>query len=152
MNRLLFMTVAFAVGGACALPAYSQVKPETLVKQRQSTMTLQGKYFYGHLRPTAQGKIPYDSAIVARNVVFLDALSKMAWDGFVPSTKDVKSQATPAVLTETAKFKDAQDRYQSEVTRLSEVARKGDEAAIKAQILAVDKTCAGCHDTFRERQ
>jgi cytochrome c556 len=153
MNKtFLYRVVAFVVGVACALPAFSQVKPETLVKQRQATMTLQGKYFNGHLRPTAQGKIPYDAGVVARNVVFLESLSKMAWDGFAPSTKDLKSAATAAVFTDTAKFKDAQDRYQAEVTRLSEVTRKGDEAAIKAQILAVDKACNACHDNFRERQ
>lgn len=151
-NKLLSMAIALAVGAGCPLAAYSQAKPDTLVKQRQAAMTLQSKYVWGQLRPMAQGKIPYDANVVTRNVGYLDVLSKMPWDGFAPSTKDVKSGATPAVFTDTAKFKDAQDRYQAEVTRLSELTRKGDEAAIRAQILAVDKTCNSCHDTFRERQ
>lgn len=152
-NRPLWMGLAVALGVACAVPATSQVRPDVLVKQRQAAMTLQGKYFNGHLRPTAQGKIPYDANAVARNVGYLDALARMPWDGFAPATKDVKSRATPAVFSDSAKYKEAQDRYMGEVTKLSELTRKGgDEASIKAQILAVDKTCNGCHDNFRESQ
>ena len=150
--KFLSIVVALTLGAGYPLAAFAQAKPETLVKQRQSAMNLQGKYFYGHLRPTAQGKIPYDANTVARNAAFLDALSKMPWDGFAPATKDVKSAALPVVFTDTAKFKEAQDRLQSEATKLAAVTKSGDEAAVKAQILAVDKTCAGCHDTFREKQ
>jgi len=114
-------------------------------------MALQGKYFYP-IRAMAQGKAPYDANIVARNVHFIEALSRMPWDGFMPATRDVKSGATRAVFTDTAKFKEAQDRYLAEVARLVDVTRKGDEAATKSQIVAVDKACDACHDTFRERQ
>jgi cytochrome c556 len=152
MNMLKVSIVLCAsLGAAWALPAWSQAKPETLVKQRQGAMSLQNKYFVP-IRSMAQGKTAYDAAIVARNVVYLDALSKMPWDGFTPATKDIKTGATPAVFSDTAKFKEAADRYQAEVTRLSEVARKGDEPSIKSQILAVNKSCDSCHDTFRERQ
>ena len=153
MNHKLFaIGLTLALGTGYPLAASSQAKPETLVKQRQSAMNLQGKYFYGHLRPTAQGKIPYDANTVARNAGFLEALSRMPWDGFAPSTKDVKSATLPVVYTDTAKFKEAQDRLQSEAAKLVAVTKSGDEAAVKAQILAVDKTCAGCHDSFREKQ
>lgn len=151
-TKLFQPTVALMLGAACALPAAAQVKPDVLVKQRQSVMVLQGKYFNGHLRPTAQGKIPYDAAAVSRNVGYLDALSRMPWDGFAAGTQDVKSAATPAVFKDTAKFKEAQDRFLSEVGKLVEVNRKGDEAAIKQQILAVDKACGSCHENFRERR
>jgi cytochrome c556 len=142
---------AFAIAFACALPAHSQVKPDVLVKQRQSAMVLQGKYF-GPLASMAQGKAPFDHAVVARNASYLDALSKMAWDGFVPATKDVKSQALPAVYTESAKFKEAQDRFQSEVSKLVQVSKGSDENAIKQQITATSKACAACHDNFREKR
>jgi cytochrome c556 len=127
------------------------VKPDVQVKQRQAAMTLQGKYFYP-IRAMAQGKTTYDPAVVSRNVTYLDSLARMPWDGFTPATKDLKTQATPAVFTDTAKFKDGQDKFQAEVTRLVEVTRKGDEASIKSQILAVDKSCGSCHDSFREKQ
>lgn len=136
-----------AVGGA----AFAQVKPDVLVKQRQSAMTLIGKYF-GPLGGMAQGKVPFDAKIVQRNAGYLDALSEMPWDGFDPSTKGEKSRALPALFEQGDKVKDAVQRFQSEIDKLVQVSKGGDEAAIKAQIGAVGKTCANCHDNFRAKQ
>jgi cytochrome c556 len=76
----------------------------------------------------------------------------MPWDGFDPSTKDAKSRALPAVFTDNAKFKEAASRLENEMSKLYQVSRGGDEAAVKAQIGAVGKACGGCHETFREKQ
>ena len=152
MNKKLFsIGLAVVLGAGYSLTAFSQVKPETQVKQRQAAMTLQGKY-WGPLGGMAQGKVPYDANVVAHNAAYLDVLDKMAWDGFSPATKDVKSAALPAVYTDTAKFKEAQERLQSEVSKLVAVSKGGDEAAVKAQLGAVGKACGGCHETFREKQ
>ncbi|MGQ0655427.1 MAG: c-type cytochrome [Betaproteobacteria bacterium] len=131
--------------------ALAQAKPEILVKQRQSVMTLQGKYF-GPMAGMMQGKIPYDAAVVQRNAGFLDNLSRMPWDGFHESTRDVKSAALPAVFTDQAKFREAASRLENEASRLVQVSRSGDEAAVKAQIGAVGKACGGCHNDFRVKQ
>jgi cytochrome c556 len=150
-HKRFHVTVAALVLGSCALPCFAQQKPEVLVKQRQSAMVLIGKYF-GPVRGMGQGKVPYDANVVTRNAGYIDVLSKMPWDGFTPATKDTKSAAMPAVFADTAKFKEAQDRFTGEVTKLVEVSKMGDEAAVKQQILAVDKACGGCHENFRERQ
>jgi cytochrome c556 len=152
--KLVAAAVALALGAALACSAIAQVKPETLVKQRQAVMTLQGKYF-GPLAAMAQGKVPYNADIARRNAGFLDNLSRMPWDGFDPSTKDVKGLKTgalPAVFNETDKFRQAADRLQQETSKLYEVSRSGDEAAVKDQIGAVLKACNACHDNFREKQ
>src|SRR5713101_4061153 len=88
-KRLLLAGLAIALGTGYTRTVCSQVKPEVLVKQRQAAMTLQGKYF-GPLAGMAEGKVPYNGAIVARNAGYLEALSKMPWDGFAESTKDLK--------------------------------------------------------------
>ncbi|HZE10461.1 MAG TPA: cytochrome c [Burkholderiales bacterium] len=150
-KRLLLAGLAFALGAGFAQTALSQVKPETLVKQRQAAMTLQGKYA-GPLGAMAQGKAPYNADTVAFNAAMLDALSRMPWDGFAESTKDVKSAALPAVWSEGAKFKEAQDNFQKAVQALVAISRGGDEAAQKTAIGAVGKTCGGCHQNFREKQ
>ena len=150
-KRLLLAGLAFALGPGFAQTALSQVKPETLVKQRQAAMTLQGKYA-GPLGAMAQGKAPYNADTVAFNAAMLDALSRMPWDGFAESTKDVKSAALPAVWSEGAKFKEAQDNFQKAVQALVAISRGGDEAAQKTAIGAVGKTCGGCHQNFREKQ
>jgi cytochrome c556 len=150
-KRLLLAGAAFALSAGVAQTALAQAKPETLVKQRQSAMTLQGKYF-GPMAGMAQGKVPYNADTVAMNAAFLDALSRMPWDGFAESTKDVKSAALPAVWSEGAKFKEAQENFQNAVQALVKVSRGGDEAAQKAAIGGVGKTCGGCHQNFREKQ
>ncbi|HYT48038.1 MAG TPA: cytochrome c [Burkholderiales bacterium] len=149
-KSLVAAGVAVAVASGVAL---AQVKPEILVKQRQAVMTLQGKYF-GPMAGMAQGKLPYDANVVQRNAGFLDNLSRMPWDGFDPSTKDVsvKTAALPAVWSDNAKFREAADRLQSETSKLYAVSRSGDEAAVKAQIGAVGKACGGCHENFRQKQ
>jgi hypothetical protein len=86
-KKLLSACIVAALGAGYAAAAFSQAKPETLVKQRKAAMTMQGKYFYGSLNPMAQGKIPYDAAAAARNAGYLEVLSKLPWDGFAESTR-----------------------------------------------------------------
>lgn len=153
MNKQVLATgLALMLGTGYSLTAIAQAKPQTLVKQRQAVMTLQGKYFYPRLRPMAQGKIPYDANTAAHDAEFLAALSRMPWDGFTPSTKDLKSGALPAIYTDTAKFREIADRLQSETAKLVTLTKSGDEAAVKTQILAIDKVCGTCHESFREKE
>ena len=146
----LAAVVALALGLAAGA-AFAQQKPEVLVKQRQAVMTLQGKYF-GPMAAMAQGKAPYNADVVKRNAAFLDNLSRMPWDGFDPSTKDVKSAALPAAYEQQAKFREAGSRLENEAHKLWEVSQSGDEAAVKAQIGAVGKACGACHNDFRQKQ
>lgn len=145
---------AFLVASLAALAVFdaaAQAKPEVLVKQRQAAMTLIGKYF-GPLGGMAQGRIPYNADVVQRNAGYLEVLSKMPWDGFHESTKGQRSAALPAVFEKPGEFKQAADRMQSELSKLASVSKGGDEAAVKAQIGAVGKSCGGCHDDFREKR
>ena len=151
MKHIGTLLSATVIGLVISATAAAQAKPEQLVKQRQAAMTLQGKYF-GPLGAMAQGKAPYNAELVRRNAAFLDVLAKMPWDGFAASTNGVKSAALPAVFTDTAKFKEAQDRLESEISKLVSVSKSGDEAAVKAQLGAVGKSCGGCHENFREKQ
>jgi cytochrome c556 len=152
-KRLLLAGLAFALGAGVAQTVLAQAKPDTLVKQRQAAMTLQGKYF-GPMAGMAQGKIPYNADTVAMNAAFLDALSRMPWDGFAPASKDAtaKTAALPAVWSDAEKFKTAQDNFQNAVQALVKVSRGGDEASQKAAIGGVGKTCGACHQDFREKQ
>ena len=152
MNKKIFAAgLALALGAGFTLDAAAQVKPETLVKQRQSAMTLVGKY-WGPLGGMAQGKAPYDANIVARNAGYLEALSHMPWDGFAASTQSEKSAALPEIWKDAAGCKTAQEKLQGEVVKLVAAAKGGNEAAVKTQLGEVGKTCGGCHNTFREKR
>ena len=143
--------VAALALGLAASSVGAQVKPETLVKQRQAKMTLQGKYFFP-LVAMAQGKTAYNADTVRLYAGYLDNLSRMAWDGFDPSTKGVKSRAKPEIYSNMDEVKQLISRFENEAHKLYEVSRNGDEAAVKAQIGAVGKVCAGCHDKVQEKQ
>ncbi|HXI37423.1 MAG TPA: cytochrome c [Burkholderiales bacterium] len=147
-SKLAVVTFALLLG--VTLDAAAQAKPEVLVKQRQAAMTLQGKYL-GPLGAMAQGKAPFNAQIVQRNAGYLEVLSKMPWDGFDPSTKGEKSAALPAVWEKAGEFKQAQERFENEAAKLVQVAKSGDEGAIKAQIGATAKSCGGCHENFRQK-
>jgi cytochrome c556 len=149
--KLLSTGIALALGMVVSAAAFSQEKPETLVKQRQAKMTLQWKY----LKPLylmSRDKLPYDAKTVATNAQYLDVLDKMAWDGFDPSTKDLKTHALPAIWSEPAKFKAAQEHFQSAVAQLIKVAQGGNEAAVKTAIGDVNDSCNACHKDFRQRE
>jgi cytochrome c556 len=149
--RLMLGSVAVALGAGYGAGAFAQAKPEVLVKQRQAAMTLIGKY-WGPLGGMASGKAPYNAATVTRNAGYLEVLSKMPWDGFTDATKDVKSRALPAVFSDSAKFKQHADQFQSAVGNLVKVAKGGDEGATKGALKDVAKTCGGCHDDFRAKK
>jgi cytochrome c556 len=153
-KKVWFAGLSLAVGIGYVSAALAQAKPDVLIKQRQAAMTLQGKYF-GLLAAMAQGKVPYNKDTVVRNAELLSALSKMPWDGFAESTKDeksVKTAALPTIWKDADKFKQAQERFQDEVSKLVQVSKSGDEAAVKAQIGAIGKSCGACHGDFREKQ
>ena len=149
-SKLLTTGLALAVGAGCACSAFAQVKPETLVDQRLAAMRLQGKYLYP-LIPMAQGRVPYDASVVTRNAGYLDVLIRMAWDGFDPVTKDVKSRALPEVYSDPAKFKAAIDQMYAEMSKFQATVKTGNEANIKTAIVDLNKTCNSCHDTFRQK-
>jgi cytochrome c556 len=149
--KLVSVGIVLALSVGISGTAFSQEKPETLVKQRQAKMTLQWKY----LKPLylmSRGKVAYDAKTVAQNASYLAVLDQMAWDGFDPSTKDLKTSALPAIWSEPAKFKAAQEHFENAVAQLVKVSKGGDEAAVKSAIGAVADSCNGCHDNFREKK
>lgn len=149
-TSLIAVGVVVAVVAGVAQDAVAQAKPEVLVKQRQAKMILQGKYF-GALAAVAQGKVAYDAAMVRRNAGFLDNLTRMAWDGYDPSTRNEKSRTLPSVYDNGAKFKEYASQLENQTSKLYALSQGGDEAAVKAQIGAIGKTCGGCHDDFRQK-
>lgn len=144
------IAVIAALGFTAALDAAAQAKPEDLVKQRKAALTLTAKYF-GPIGAMVQGKAPYDAAVVTRNAGYLEALSKMPWDGFQASTADVKdTRAKPEIYREMDKFKAGADKMEAEIVKLAAAAKSGDQNAVKAAFGAVGQSCKACHDAYRK--
>jgi cytochrome c556 len=149
-KSLVAAAVAVTLGSVAGF-AGAQQKPDVLVKQRQSAMTLIGKY-WGPIAGMASGKVtPYNADVVSRNATYLENLAQMPWDGFHDSTKDEKTRALPETFSQKAKFDELAQRLQTETAKLGEVARKKDEAGVKQQFAAVGKVCGACHEGFRAK-
>jgi cytochrome c556 len=149
-KNLVAAALAVAIGGLAGIAA-AQQKPDVLVKQRQSAMTLIGKY-WGPIAGMASGKVsPYNADVVSRNATYLENLAQMPWDGFHDSTKGEKSRALPEVWSQKAKFDDLAQRLQTETAKLGELARAKNEAGVKQQFAAVGKVCGACHEGFRAK-
>ena len=149
-KKLLAAGLALALGAGFSLNAAAQAKPETMVKQRQAAMTLQGKYFFP-LVAMAQGKVAYDANAVARNAGYLEVLTKLAWDGFTPETANEKTRALPEIYKDAAGFKATNEKLQAEVAKLVTASKSGNEAAVKTAIGDVGKVCGSCHDKYRQK-
>jgi cytochrome c556 len=151
MKKSLVAAAIAVVIGSLGGAAFAQMKPDVLVKQRQSAMTLIGKY-WGPIAGMASGKVsPYNADVVSRNATYLENLAQMPWDGFHDSTKGEKSRALPEVWSQKAKFDELAQRLQSETAKLGEMARAKDEAGVKQQYAAVGKVCGACHEGFRAK-
>ena len=150
-KSLMAAAVAVTLGSLAGFAA-AQVKPEIMVKQRQSAMALIGKY-WGPIAGMASGKVsPYNADVISRNATYLENLAQLPWDGFHDSTKDEKNtKALPEVWSQKAKFDELAQRLQTETAKLGEVARKKDEAGVKQQYAAVGKVCGACHESFRAK-
>ena len=150
-KKALLCALALSVGAGYALNAGAQAKPDQLVKQRQSAMSLINWYF-APIGAMMRGDRPFDAAVVSRNAGYLEVLSRMPSEGFQPSTSNEKSNARPEVWSDKGKFDKAMENMQGELGKFAQVAKTGDQGAIKTQFGAVGKACGACHDDFRVKQ
>jgi len=78
------------------------------------------------------------------------ALSQMPLEGFPKgSDKGAETEALPIIWTEFKDFELKLKNFQTESRKLADIAKGGDEAAMKAQFGKVGGTCKACHDKFK---
>ncbi|HRD67584.1 MAG TPA: cytochrome c [Candidatus Competibacter sp.] len=126
-------------------------KPEEVVAYRQSVYTVIG-WNFKPIGAMVKGEMPFDAAAVARHAQYVEMMSKAAPEGFRKgSGPDVvkKTEAKPEIWTKWSEFETKMNDFQQESTKLAEVAKTGDEKAIKAQFGKTAETCKACHKEFR---
>lgn len=62
----------------------------------------------------------------------------------------LKTKAKPAIWSDAAGFRAAQDRFAREADLMSKVVDTGDAAAMQKQAKALGQACAACHQKYRE--
>jgi cytochrome c556 len=151
MSMKCYALLTLALAAIASTAAYAQTKPEDAIKLRQSAMKLIG-YNFGSIGAMVNDKKPYNKDEAIRNANRIDALSNHPFEFFGPGTdKGADTKAKEAVWKDTPKFEAAAHKMQQEAAKLAQVARTGDQAALKAQFGTTAGTCKACHDDFREK-
>ncbi len=153
------LTVAgalFVSQGAAAADAGKAAKEAEraarVIATRQGALKLMGYYMFP-LGGMARGRIPMDTALVARNAAHIGNLAPMLTDTFKANTaaSGVESQALPVIWEQPAEF---QAKIETLIERAAELTRVAaiedvEEGAVKGAIGKLGQACGSCHDDFR---
>ena len=133
-----------------AAPASAQfAKPEDAVKYRKSALTVMATHF-GRVAAMASGRVPFDAKVAADNAAIAESMSKLPWAAFVDGSDKGDTKAKSEIWSDAAKFKDANEKMQGEMTKLAAAAKTGNLDSIKAAVGATGGSCKACHDAFRK--
>lgn len=148
MKKTLVLVGVLAA--ALTLPAQAQfAKPEDAIKYRKSALTVMGTHF-GRLAAMASGRVPYDAKLAAENADVIAVVVKLPWTAFPEGTDKGETRAKPEIWKESAKFKEASDKVQAEVTKVVAAAKTGNLDALKTAMGPAGSSCKACHDYFRK--
>jgi cytochrome c556 len=133
-----------------ALPATAQfAKPEDAIKYRKASFTVMAAHF-GRVGAMASGRAPYDAKAAAENADIAAAMAKLPWAAFTEGSDKGETRAKPEIWKDSAKYKEAADKMQAEMVKLSAAAKAGNVDALKTAFGPAAATCKGCHDNFRK--
>ena len=124
------------------------LSPEEQVEAREKNMKAFGKASK-QLRAMVEGKEGFDDAKMKEAVASLDTHANQGWEYFDAATKEVKSEAQPAVWEQNDKFQQEIKTFQASVVELKTASAQGGLDAIKAPLAKVGESCKSCHTTFK---
>ncbi len=148
--KKLFVIASSLVAVMLALPAAAQfAKPEDAIKYRKASFTVMGAHF-GRVGAMATGKVPFDAKAAAENADIAAAMSKLPWAAFTEGSDKGETRAKPEIWKDNAKFKEASDKMQAELSKLAVAAKAGNVDALKTAFGPAAASCKTCHDNFRK--
>jgi cytochrome c556 len=152
MTTLRFSATAAAVLMATSLAAHAQDSDpkKDAIKYRQGAMAVVG-WNFKPMGAMVKGDRPFDAKAFAAHAKDLAAVSSLDILAGFPADSDGKgSKAKPEIWMKWDDFKAKMGDMTRETAKLAEVAKGGDEAAMKKQFGETGKTCKGCHDDYKE--
>lgn len=145
-----FLSIGISAG-ASVVVADEDLDPKAVIEARQSALRDIGAAFkaIGDELKKATPSLPS----VRQHAKQIDDLSRRQGSWFPAETgpdSDVITAAKAEIWQQPAQFKAQQAEFAAQASKLAKTAAGSDAAAIKAQWLALGKTCKGCHEGFRE--
>ena len=133
-----------------AVPAQAQfAKPEDAIKYRKASFNVMAAHF-GRVGAMANGRMPYDAKLAQENAEIAAVMAKLPWAAFGEGTDKGDTRAKPEIWKEAAKYKEASDKMQADVAKLTVAAKAGNLDALKAAFGPAAASCKACHDSFRK--
>lgn len=143
----------FAIAGLIALastPSMAQfAKAEDAIKYREAAMTLMGSHF-GRMGPVAKKEAPYDKEQIKANVAVLNTLAALPWVAYGAGTEGGEAKAD--IWRDPEGFKQAQDKFNTGLGKLTVAADAGDFDAFRVAFGEVGQSCKSCHDSYRKKK
>ncbi len=149
----LFAVAALSVAAA----AGAQMKPENMIKIRQSGYTFMA-WNMGKIKAmTVDEKLPFDVRQVEASANVIAAVANSGLGAlFSPDTLGAtgwkKTRLKPEFFDKPEVVKEVALNFVKQANELQKVAAGGDKAAIKAQFGETGKACKACHDKFRAEE
>jgi len=144
------ITLAAVLAAVLAMPAQAQfAKPEDAIKYRKNSLFVMQQH-WARVGAMATGKVPFDAKQVQDNMEVVNTLAKLPWAAFGEGTDKGETRAKPEIWKESAKFKEAADKFQAEMAKVNAAAKTGNLDNIKAAFTAAGGSCKACHDNFRK--
>ena len=148
MKKAILFLMAVSASAISFTASAQFAKPEDAIKYRKAALTVTAAHF-GRLGAMAQGKTAFDAKVAVENAEVVANMAKLPWAAFGEGTDVGETRAKPEVWKQSAKFKEAADKYQAESVKLLAAAKTGKEDAFKTAFTAAAGTCKSCHDDFR---
>ena len=123
-------------------PAQPVTKRQALFKQFTRTLEPMGM--------VARDRKVYNPVEFKANALALEKLAAQPWGYFTPDSNYQPTRAAPAVWTQAAEFKQAQDAFLAKVGQLVKATDGGNLEIIRTAVNDVQSTCKTCHDQFRK--
>lgn len=152
-RKVLAAIIAITAAGAAVA---AEVKPEYLVKVRQSGYTFMAWNMGKIKAQVVENKVPFNKDEVANAANAIAALANSGMGalyavGTEKATGWHETKALPEIFTDKEGVKKVAIAFNKEANELAKVAATGDAAAIKAQYGKVGEACKSCHDKFKAK-
>lgn len=127
----------------------AQAKPEDVIRYRKSLYTVM-LWNWMPMNAMVRDRIPFDAAEFARRAARVAAVPPQLLEGFAPgSDSGAETDAKPEIWKHFEDFKTKLKDLERESAALAEIAKGGDEAAMRAQFAKVGGACKACHDEYK---
>lgn len=153
MKSALFAAIGIIASGAVATSALADGHLEKAVKARKGFMQVVA-FNLGPLGAMAKGEMDYNAELAANNAKNLATLAAMNNGAMWPEGSDNaalgedKTAALPAAWAADSKVMEKHGDWAKASADLVAVAGDGLDA-MRPAVVAVGKSCGGCHDDYR---